>query len=175
MLHGHSMHAGTHPGSIAKQQTCCFACRVTCTLEGDVCAPARGLLGSYAIGHQDRRTCSMAAISGATSLQGPHQLAQKSTKTGLSLCRRWHRASDGMNVPVAGRGNILPCEPQTQHKKTATVLPSSPLPQSHPVSRHRRGTRPTRGEDRPRDADQQNAKRTEGVRQRGLRWWKRRA
>jgi len=34
-------------------------------------------------------TFSAKSIRGATSLQGPHQVAQKSTSTGLSLC--WFR------------------------------------------------------------------------------------
>ena len=39
----------------------------------------------HELGSSDR-TCSAQVINGATSLQGPHQGAQKSTSTGTSLC-----------------------------------------------------------------------------------------
>jgi hypothetical protein len=49
------------------------------------------------------------SISGATSLHGPHQAAQKSTTTGLSLCRT--SASNVASVATLiaiGDGSFLP-------------------------------------------------------------------
>lgn len=63
----HVHHARIHPLLLPKQQ--CSTCTLYLTIALAV------------------RTCSAHFISGATSLQGPHQGAQKSTSTGTSACR----------------------------------------------------------------------------------------
>jgi hypothetical protein len=69
--------------------------------------------GEAALAHKrplPGRTFSAHSIRGATSLQGPHQTAQKSTSTGLSLCGRWQGAG-------AARSGTCGCVPKwcSQH------------------------------------------------------------